>query len=114
MAEPLLRIYGGTIRSLIAKCSKLLGKTCDPLIDAGKFTGIPGTVGGFQHRKTGGQIEGLVHVSNMTDDHYIYDESSYSMTGERTRKTYKLGQPVKIRVESADKLSRTIDFSMLQ
>ncbi len=59
-------------------------------------------------------IEGLVHVSNMTDDHYIYDESSYSMTGERTRKTYKLGQPVKIRVESADKLSRTIDFSMLQ
>ena len=36
------------------------------------------------------------------------------MTGERTRKTYKLGQPVKIRVESADKLSRTIDFSMLQ
>ena len=38
----------------------------------------------------------------MTDDHYIYDESSYSMTGERTRKTYKLGQPVKIRVESAE------------
>lgn len=59
-------------------------------------------------------IEGLVHVSNMTDDHYIYDESTYSMTGERTRKTYKLGQPVKIRVESADKITRTIDFSMVQ
>ncbi len=58
-------------------------------------------------------IEGLVHVSNMADDHYIYDESSYSMTGEHTRKTYKLGQPVKIRVEGADKLSRTIDFSMV-
>ena len=59
-------------------------------------------------------VEGLVHVSNMTDDHYIYDDATYSMTGERTKKTYKLGQPVKIRVESADKLTRTIDFSMIQ
>lgn len=59
-------------------------------------------------------IEGLIHVSTMGDDHYIYNEESYSMTGEKTRKTYKLGQPVKVRVEGADKISRTIDFSMLQ
>ena len=59
-------------------------------------------------------VEGLVHVSTMADDHYIYDENTYSMTGERTKKTYKLGQVVKIRVEGADKISRTIDFSMLQ
>lgn len=57
-------------------------------------------------------VEGLIHVSNMFDDHYIYDESTYSMTGERTKKVYKLGQIVKIRVEAADKLSRTIDFSL--
>ena len=44
---------------------------------------------------------------------YIYDESTYSMTGERTGKTYKLGQPVKIRVERADKITRTIDFSFV-
>lgn len=56
-------------------------------------------------------VEGLVHVSNMMDDHYIYDERTYSMTGERTKKTYKIGQTVKIRVEGADKLTRTIDFS---
>lgn len=58
-------------------------------------------------------IEGLVHVSNMCDDHYIYDEDSFSMTGEATKKTYKLGQPVRIRVEAADKLTRTIDFSLV-
>ena len=58
-------------------------------------------------------VEGLVHVSTMDDDHYIYDEDSYSLVGEKTRKTYKLGQPVKIRVEAADKISRTIDFSMV-
>ena len=57
-------------------------------------------------------VEGLIHVSNMMDDHYIYDENTYSMTGERTKKTYKLGQKVKIRVEAADKVARTIDFSL--
>lgn len=35
------------------------------------------------------------------------------MTGEATKKTYKLGQPVRIRVEAADKLTRTIDFSLV-
>jgi ribonuclease R len=59
-------------------------------------------------------VEGLVHVSNMMDDHYIYEESTYSMTGEHTGKTYKLGQPVKIRVESADKVAKTIDFSIVK
>ncbi len=52
--------------------------------------------------------------SNMMDDHYIYDENTYSMTGERTKKTYKLGQKVKIRVEAADKVARTIDFSLAE
>ena len=59
-------------------------------------------------------VEGLIHVSNMMDDHYIYDEKTYSMTGERTKKTYKLGQKVKIRVEAADKVARTIDFSLAE
>ena len=59
-------------------------------------------------------VEGLIHVSNMMDDHYIYDENTYSMTGERTKKTYKLGQKVKIRVETADKVARTIDFSLAE
>lgn len=59
-------------------------------------------------------IEGLVHVSTLSDDHYIYDEDTYSMVGENTKKTYKLGQIVKIRVEAADKVTRTIDFSIAE
>lgn len=59
-------------------------------------------------------IEGLVHVSTLSDDHYIYDEDTYSMIGESTKKTYKLGQIVKIRVEAADKVTRTIDFSIAE
>ena len=57
-------------------------------------------------------IEGLVHVMNMTDDHYDYVESSYEMIGEHTGKCYKLGQSVTVRVIGADKMLRTIDFEL--
>ena len=59
-------------------------------------------------------VEGLVHVSNMMDDHYEYVEDSYEMVGEHTGKTYRMGQPVKIKVLSVDKLSRTIDFTFFE
>jgi ribonuclease R len=57
-------------------------------------------------------VEGLVHVTNMRDDHYDYHEATYEMIGERTRKVYKLGQTVYIKVVGVDKLTRTIDFEL--
>ena len=57
-------------------------------------------------------IEGLVHVTNMTDDHYDYVEDRYEMVGEHTNKVYKLGQTVYIRVVDTDRLQRTIDFEL--
>lgn len=57
-------------------------------------------------------IEGLVHVVNMTDDHYEYIEDSYEMRGVHTGKTYRLGQKVSVRVLGADELQRTIDFEL--
>ncbi len=55
-------------------------------------------------------IEGLIHVTNMYDDHYNYIEESYEMVGEHTGNTYKLGQTVAVRVIGTNKLERTIDF----
>lgn len=55
-------------------------------------------------------IEGLVHVTNMKDDHYDYLEERYEMVGERTHNVYKLGQQVRVRVLGVDRLQRTIDF----
>ena len=55
-------------------------------------------------------IEGLIHVTNMYDDHYNYVEDTYEMVGEHTGKTYKLGQTVEVRVIGANRLERTIDF----
>ncbi len=55
-------------------------------------------------------IEGLVHVNNMKDDHYDFDENRYEMIGAHRGKCYRLGQPVVVRVIGADHLLRTIDF----
>lgn len=55
-------------------------------------------------------IEGLIHVTNMYDDHYNYVETDYEMVGEHTGKTYKLGESVKVRVIGTDYLERRIDF----
>ena len=55
-------------------------------------------------------VEGLVHVTNMKDDHYEYREERYELIGAHTQKVYKLGQTVRVRVIGADRLQRTIDF----
>lgn len=59
-------------------------------------------------------VEGMVRVTEMDDDFYIYDEESYTMIGEHTRKCYKLGEKVKVEVLGADKLQRTIDFAFVE
>lgn len=57
-------------------------------------------------------VEGLIHVVNMRDDRYEYDESRYEMAGIHTGKRYKLGQKIKVKVAGADCLQRTIDFEI--
>ena len=59
-------------------------------------------------------IEGLIHVTNMRDDHYNYIEETYEMVGERTGKSYKLGETVRVRVTGTDFLQRTIDFELVK
>ena len=55
-------------------------------------------------------VEGMVHVSNLYDDRYYYNEETYEMYGVETGKVYQMGQRVKVRVLDADKEMRTIDF----
>lgn len=57
-------------------------------------------------------IEGLIHVTNMRDDHYDYYEERFEMVGEHTGKVYKLGEKVCVRVTGADRMQRTIDFEL--
>ncbi|WDT64821.1 ribonuclease R [Companilactobacillus crustorum] len=55
-------------------------------------------------------VEGLIHISNMKDDFYEYDEKSMSMHGRGTGKTFKVGQPIKVKLIRADVEHRQIDF----
>ena len=57
-------------------------------------------------------VEGLIHVSTMDDDHYTFVENSYLLLGERTHKQYRLGDPIKIIVTSADVSTRRVDFAV--
>ncbi|MBO5180007.1 MAG: ribonuclease R [Clostridia bacterium] len=57
-------------------------------------------------------IEGLVHVENMKDDYYIFDEKNVIMTGKHSKRVLKIGDKVKIKVIAADKMLRRIDFEI--
>jgi ribonuclease R len=57
-------------------------------------------------------VEGLIHVNDLQDDYYHFDEEHYELVGEMTRKTFKLGQPIRVVVSGTDKLLRTIDFTL--
>ena len=58
-------------------------------------------------------VEGLVRVADMNDDFYHFIEETYEMVGERTGKSYKLGQKVRVCVEATDRTTKTIDFSLV-
>jgi len=58
-------------------------------------------------------IEGLVHVSYLTDDYYRYDERSYAMIGERTGKIFRIGDEITVRVINVNKDERIVDFEVV-
>ncbi|MEF2290439.1 MULTISPECIES: ribonuclease R [Virgibacillus] len=58
-------------------------------------------------------VEGLVHVSYLTDDYYHYDQRSQAMIGERTAKVYRIGEEVQVKVASVNIDERTVDFSIV-
>ena len=59
-------------------------------------------------------VEGMVHISLLPGDYYVYQEETYEIVGKDTGKTFKLGQQVKIVVKNTDKLTRKIDFALAE
>ena len=59
------------------------------------------------------KCEGMISLNSMKDDQYYYDSEKKSTTGYKTRKTYKMGQEVKIIVKKADLHKRQIDFKLI-
>ncbi len=55
-------------------------------------------------------VEGLVHVSTLEDDYYVFVEEQYSLVGEHRRRRFRLGDRVRVQVASVDRDERRIDF----
>ena len=55
-------------------------------------------------------VEGLVRVSDLYGDYYLFSEEKMELRGERSGRVYRLGQKVKVTVSGTDKLTRTVDF----
>ena len=55
-------------------------------------------------------VEGLVHVSSLQGDYYLFDESRMELKGEMSGRTFRLGQKLRVVVAGTDKLTRTVDF----
>ncbi len=71
---------------------------------------ISGVVGWGFYVELANTVEGLVHIHELKDDYYLFDEARYELIGELHRKTYKLGQRIRVRVAGCDRVAKTIDF----
>ncbi len=58
-------------------------------------------------------VEGLVRLTDLHDDYYHYHEERYCLMGERTQRTFRIGDEVKVRVERVDVERRHIDFGLV-
>ncbi len=55
-------------------------------------------------------VEGLIRVSEMKGDYFVFDEEHMEMAGEATNIRYRLGQKVRVQVAGTDRMTRTIEF----
>ena len=78
-----------------------------------EFEGIVSSVANFgMFVELPNTIEGMVHISNMTDDYYQFDERQMALIGERHAKVFRIGDEVKVKVtHEADE--RMIDFQIV-
>jgi ribonuclease R len=88
---------------LLDYMSKRIGTDLDAII-----TGVADY--GFYAQAEKLPVEGLVHISTLTDDYYYYEEASHSLTGRRMHRRYRLGDKVHVRVVRVDLQRRQLDF----
>lgn len=79
-----------------------------------EYEGIIGSVTSFgMFVELENLIEGLVHVSYLTDDYYRYNDKLHALVGERTAKVYRIGDSVNVRVVKVNTDDYTIDFELV-
>jgi ribonuclease R len=59
-------------------------------------------------------IEGFLHVSALNDDYYVFDDKTYRLTGRRTKKVFRLGKDITVRIERVDTEERDITLGLVK
>ncbi|HIZ95702.1 MAG TPA: ribonuclease R [Candidatus Ligilactobacillus excrementavium] len=84
--------------------SDRVGEEFDAVVSSvtkfGMFIALPNTV------------EGLIHISQIHDDYYEYLEKQMALVGRRTKQTYRIGQPVKVKLINVNVEQKEIDFTL--
>ncbi len=60
------------------------------------------------------RAEGMVRIRDLGDDYYVYDEKHYRIVGERTKTSYALGDPIRVKLTEARVLERELDFALVE
>jgi len=80
-----------------------------------EFEGVISSVTSFgMFVQLSNTIEGLVHITDLDDDYYIFNEAHLSLMGERTKKIYKLGDKVKVECINVDIANREVFFKITE
>lgn len=80
-----------------------------------EFTGIISAITNFGFFvRLENTIEGLVHLTSLQDDYYTFIEDHILLLGQRTGRTFRLGDAVIIKVSSVNELERQIDFILIE
>lgn len=58
-------------------------------------------------------VEGLVHISSLPGDYYHFDQAKYRLQGERTRRSFRLGDALQVKVMRVDLDEKKIDFELV-
>jgi ribonuclease R len=54
--------------------------------------------------------DGMIRVKDIGDDYFEYDEKHYQLLGRRTKKSYRLGDPIRVRLSAARVMEKELDF----
>lgn len=129
MNDKRIEHYNNILPEVAAKSSnservaKEVERECDKLMKAQfmqrhigeEFEGIISSITGWgMYVELENTVEGMVRLSSMDDDYFIFDEDRMELYGEHTGITYHIGQKVKVIVAGADTAMRTVDFELIE
>lgn len=84
---------------------KLLGSTHEAIISGTTEWGMYAEI-------VANKCEGMIRLTTMVDDNYTYDDQNFMVVGKRTKKSFKIGDKIKIKIISADPIKRQADFEL--